>query len=127
MSQITDYETLSDTLIPAQLKKQYGPDSSGGGSGGGSTPGQGQTFVVTFPRYSYLSNVVPFAITDVARLCVEWGPKQENKGQLIYGHEFTVSGNKIQLTNGTGGTVDWTPTVQANALGLLNLTVTQET
>ena len=119
-----DFWVISEPLILEQFKKQYGPDDTTGS--GGPSAGQSQVAVVTFPRYSFLSNVVPFSITNSAALNVEWSDGQENKGQLFYGQDFTVSGNKIQLTNGAGGTTDWTPTVQANALGLLNITISQE-
>ena len=116
-----DYDTMSQALIIEQFKKQYGPDNVGSGGVGS---GQSQVANVTFPRYSYLSNLVPFVITNANLLDIEWGPGQENYGQLFYGQDYTVVGNCINLTNG-GAATDWTPTVQANALGLLNIIVTQ--
>ena len=119
---ILDYNGISQPLILEQFKKQYGPDNAGAGSGEG---GQSRVAIVTFPAFSFASNVVPFAITDTSSLLVTWTDGQENKGRIIYGQEFTVVGNAVQLTDGAGGTTDWTPTVRANALGLLNVTVTQ--
>lgn len=118
-----NYSDTTKPLILEQLKTQYGPDNA---QGGGSNPGASTVAIVTFPRYSFTLNVVPIAITDVSKLSAEWTPGQENKGQLAYGTDFTVSGNRIVLTDGTSGTTDWTPTVGANALGLLSLTVSQE-
>jgi hypothetical protein len=117
-----DYTAMSEKLIIEQFKRQYGPDDV---SGIGSQSGQSAVAVVTFPRYSSLSNVIPFSITNASRLNIQWGPDQENKGQLFYGQDFFVTGNQIQLTDGSGPTTDWTPTIQANALGLLNVIVTQ--
>lgn len=118
-----NYGDTTKPLILEQLKRVYGPDNA---QGGGSNSGASTVAVVTFPRYSFTSNVVPIAITDVSKLSVEWTTGQENKGQLVYGTDFTVSSNRIVLTNGSGGTTDWTPTCAANALGLLSLTVSQE-
>ena len=117
-----DYTSTSYMLIIEQLKTQYGPDNT---TSDGSIPDQSLVAIVAFPRFSFLSEVVPFMISDISKLQVEWTPGQENKGQLVYGSEFTVFENKIQLTDGTGGTTDWTPTVAANSLGLLNFTITQ--
>jgi hypothetical protein len=237
---------MGQGLVLEQFKKQYGPDITGGGFSGGLS----QVALVTFPRYSYLSNVAPFPLqritpeivgnptygeydhgvesgnvgslgvtsinyedlsgkiiilqhnpgnqgiwwnadyvtinmnsgftvpsTIVSGLVVyfqnlawatfsevihdtlyggaignpghafselsnfvkgvphvaeidtplnfgiEWSPNQENKGQLFYGKDFLIFGNRIQLTDGTNGATDWTPTVQANVLGLLNVTI----
>jgi hypothetical protein len=119
-----DYNNEAQPLILEQLKRQYGPDNVI--TGGGQSGGQSAVAIVTFPRYSFASNVVPFSITDTADLIVVWGLNQENKGTLIYGIDYTVVGNCVVLNNGAGGGTDWTPTVAANALGLLNITVTQE-
>jgi hypothetical protein len=81
--------------------------------------------VVTFPAYSFTSNLVPFSIPDTSLYRVEWTEGQENSGTLLWVTEIHMDAcsNRIVLTNGYTGTVDWTPTVQANALGLLSVTI----
>ena len=118
----TDYETESTDLILEQLKRQAGDDSESS-TGGIPDPAGGMTAVVAFPAFSFTSAVIPFVATP-ASVAVEWSAGQQNKGALVYGVEYIITGNAIELTDGTGSTVDWTPTVQANALGLLNVTVT---
>jgi hypothetical protein len=116
----TDYAAEAYSLTAEQLKRQFGDDSAAQ-----VVPSGGRVETVFFPAFSFQSDVVPFAILSSAGLTVEWASGQENKGTLIYGAEYQISGNRIVLTDGTSGTIDWTPTVQANALGLLNITVTK--
>jgi len=120
---IINYAVEAKKLIIEQLKKQFGPDNT---LSGGAKNGQTVVATVTFPRYSYTSTVIPFAVINAPFIKAYWTENQENKGQLIYDTEFIVIGNRIQLTNGSGNTVNWLSTVQANALGLLSVTVMQE-
>jgi len=115
-----NHSNLTESLLLEQLRYQLG----NGDSNDTVITEIITTVVVSFPRYSFESNTIPTVITDINKTRVKWSDNQENKGYLIYGVEFTLTeDNTILLTDGTNGTIDWSPTVEANFLGLLNVTI----
>lgn len=118
MNKITDYEDRAENLLPEQFKSQTT------GTPPGPTPTMTSPYNLTFAPFSFISSALPVDAVVDRLINVRWGVGQENVGTLWFGIDYTViDHNKIQLTDGTGGTTDWTPTVQANSLGLLNVNV----
>jgi hypothetical protein len=71
---------------------------------------------LTFPAGTDTSSVRATPFSDDTLSIVTWGSGQEQKGLLVYTTDYTViDHNKIKLTS------LWTNSIQANALGLLNI------
>lgn len=73
---------------------------------------------LTFPAFTDTATAFSAPFVDPTKVHVRWGSGQEATGELVYLTDFTISTDKIVLD----ATI-FANTIQANALGLLNVDV----
>jgi hypothetical protein len=78
---------------------------------------------VTFPAYSAISNALTGGkvVTTDSNSIVAWGVGQSNTGTLVFTTDYVIdTHNKVHLDE-----TKWATTIAANALGLLNVNISE--